>query len=113
MPTILRRKPPKAPAFEMWTKPDRKSPFSRVLTRVSFGAATKSTPGGVGTGSASFHLLQPTTEEKIANMNYKASAAENSVKSAITKLLSTQEICRTTLDTYMKQSEQLLQVQDN
>ncbi|QPC72359.1 hypothetical protein HYE68_003111 [Fusarium pseudograminearum] len=105
-----------------WVKPDRKSEFFKDLdtritrcasTALALDAASKSTPGGVGGGSATLHPPKSTTEERIANMNYKASVAEQAVKSATTKMLSTQETYKATLDTYMKQSEQLLQVQDN
>ncbi|KAI1810151.1 hypothetical protein GGS20DRAFT_595000 [Poronia punctata] len=112
----------KGASLGTWTKPDRKSDFFKDLdaritrcasTALALDSASKSTPGGVGGGSASLHPPKPTTEEKIANMNYKASVAEQAVKSATTKMLATQETYKATLDTYMKQSEQLLQVQDN
>lgn len=112
----------KGAALGKWDRPDRKSEFYKdVDARITRCASTaealnstvKSSPGNTGSGAGSLHIPQPTSEEKIANMNYKASIADQTVKSATTKLLSTQETYKATLDTYMKQSEQLLQVQDS
>lgn len=103
-------------------RPGRKTEFFKDLdaritrcasTAESLNSVIKSSPGTTGSGGGTLNIPQPTSEEKIANMNYKASIADQTVKSATTKLLSTQETYKATLDTYMKQSEQLLQVQDS
>ncbi|KAF2010100.1 hypothetical protein BU24DRAFT_428135 [Aaosphaeria arxii CBS 175.79] len=105
-----------------WVKPDRKSQFFTDLdtritrcasTALALDTVTKSTPGGVGAGNASLMAPSQTPEEKIASMNSKAAVAEQAVKSATTKLLSTQQTYAATLETYQKQTEQVLLVQDN
>jgi hypothetical protein len=56
---------------------------------------------------------QQTPEEKIANSNYKQSIAEQTVRSATTKLNSTQQTYVATLETYCRTAEGLATVSEN
>ena len=104
-----------------WEKPTRKSPqvkdwderISRChLNSTALDGAAASMPGGVGTRGASlFSPPQQTPEEKIANSNYKQSVAEQTVKSATTKLHSTQATYTATLDSYQRSTDVLRDVQ--
>jgi len=105
-----------------WKKPDVNSAFYKDLDmRISRCASialaldtvSKTTPGGVGAGGAALNVSQQTPEEKIASMNHKASIAEQTIKSATVKLESSQQMYAATLETYQKQTEQVLLVQDN
>jgi hypothetical protein len=105
-----------------WTKPDQKSDLYKDwdtrITRcqqnaAALDSASQTIPGGVGTRGVSLIIPQQTPEEKIANSNYKQSIAEQTVKSATTKLNSTQQVYTATLDTYRKTSESLKSVSED
>ncbi|KAJ4315052.1 hypothetical protein N0V84_008564 [Fusarium piperis] len=108
--------------LKTWRKPDVNSAFYKDLemrisrcasTALALDTVSKSTPGGVGAAGASLSVSQQTPEEKIASMNHKASIAEQTIKSATVKLESSQQMYAATLETYQKQTERVLLVQDN
>jgi hypothetical protein len=112
----------KANGLAVWTKPDRKSDASkdwdaRIFryhqNALALDSASQANPGGVGTRGKSLSVPPQTPEEKIANSNYKQSIAEQTVRSATTKLNSTQQTYVATLETYRKTAEGLATVSEN
>ena len=107
--------------IKTWKKPDRKSQLYKdwdaLITRCAQTAqaletASKGMPGAVGAAGANLTVPKQTTEEKIANMNYKASVCEQAVKSATTKMNAEKDVYQATMDTYAKKQELVLQVSE-
>jgi hypothetical protein len=111
----------KAAELTTWVRPSRKSELYKDwdarISRcshiaIALDSASQNLPGGVGTRGVSL-APQPTAEEKVANANYKQSVIEQTVKSATSKLQSTQTTYLGTLETYQKMSEMVKETSDS